>query len=413
MDLIYLCYPNNPTGAVLGKDALKRWVDYARREGAVILYDAAYESYIRDPAIPRTIYEIEGAQEVAIELRSFSKTAGFTGVRCAYTVVPKACMGRSASGEAVSLHALWFRRQSTKFNGVSYIIQKGAAAAYSPEGQKQVRESVDFYLENARIIREGVAGIGLTVYGGTNAPYIWVKTPKGLGSWDLFDKLLNEAHVVSTPGAGFGPSGEGYLRLTAFGSREQTVGGGGAHQDPGPALACPTLLDALEVEVGPATGGPVGRVHHLAARPGRRRPRLRAHRPRAAPARRAPRPLRLPARPGAGGDHQLRPRDAAPGTTSTATARQDADGIRASQGRIEALIAARARAGRRARAHRPRGLLPGRRHRAADGAAPSRAAGGHPRALDLSAAGRDRGRGGRAPPIATCRSSWRMAPRIR
>jgi LL-diaminopimelate aminotransferase len=223
VDLIYLCYPNNPTGAVLGKDALKRWVDYARREGAVILYDAAYESYIRDPAIPRTIYEIEGAQEVAIELRSFSKTAGFTGVRCAYTVVPKACMGRSAAGEAVSLHALWFRRQSTKFNGVSYIIQKGAAAAYSPEGQKQVRESVDFYLENARIIREGVAGTGLTVYGGTNAPYIWVKTPRGLGSWDLFDKLLNEAHVVSTPGAGFGPSGEGYLRLTAFGSREQTV----------------------------------------------------------------------------------------------------------------------------------------------------------------------------------------------
>jgi LL-diaminopimelate aminotransferase len=223
VDLIYLCYPNNPTGAVLGKDALTRWVDYARREGAVILYDAAYESYVRDPAIPRTIYEIEGAQEVAIELRSFSKTAGFTGVRCAYTVVPKACMGRSAAGEAVSLLALWFRRQSTKFNGVSYIIQKGAAAAYSPEGQKQVRESVDFYLENARIIREGVASIGLTAYGGTNAPYIWVKTPKGLGSWDLFDHLLNEAHVVSTPGAGFGPSGEGYLRLTAFGSREQTV----------------------------------------------------------------------------------------------------------------------------------------------------------------------------------------------
>ena len=222
-DLDALPYPNNPTGAVLGKDALKRWVDYARREGAVILYDAAYESYIRDPAIPRSIYEIEGAQEVAIELRSFSKTAGFTGVRCAYAVVPKACMGRSASGEATSLHALWFRRQSTKFNGVSYIIQKGAAAAYSPEGQKQVRESVDFYLENARIIREGVAGMGLTVYGGANAPYIWVKTPRGLGSWDLFDKLLNESHVVSTPGAGFGPSGEGYLRLTAFGSREQTA----------------------------------------------------------------------------------------------------------------------------------------------------------------------------------------------
>jgi LL-diaminopimelate aminotransferase len=223
VDLIYLCYPNNPTGAVLGKDALKRWVDYARREGAVILYDAAYESYVRDPAIPRSIYEIEGAQDVAIELRSFSKTAGFTGVRCAYTVVPKACMGRAAAGEPVSLHSLWFRRQSTKFNGVSYIIQKGAAAVYSPEGQKQVRESVDFYLENARIVREGVAGLGLSVYGGTNAPYIWVKTPKGLGSWDLFDKLLNEAHVVSTPGAGFGPSGEGYLRLTAFGSREQTA----------------------------------------------------------------------------------------------------------------------------------------------------------------------------------------------
>jgi len=223
VDLIYLCYPNNPTGAVLGRDALRAWVDYARRHGAVIFYDAAYEAYIRDPEVPHSIFEIEGAREVAIEFRSFSKSAGFTGTRCAFAVVPKELRGRSATGEPVSLHALWFRRQSTKFNGAPYVIQKAAAAVYTPDGQKEVREGIDFYMENARIIREGLAGIGLTVYGGRNAPYIWVKTPAGLGSWQLFDKLLHEAHVVGTPGAGFGPSGEGYLRLTAFGQRAETV----------------------------------------------------------------------------------------------------------------------------------------------------------------------------------------------
>jgi LL-diaminopimelate aminotransferase len=189
----------------------------------VILYDAAYEAYIRDPEIPHSIFEIEGAREVAVEFKSFSKTAGFTGTRCAFTVVPKELMGRSASGEPVSLHALWFRRQSTKFNGVPYVIQKAAAAIYTPDGQKEVRDAVDFYMENARIIREGLVAVGLAVYGARNAPYIWVKTPPGLGSWELFDKLLNEAHVVGTPGAGFGPSGEGYLRLTAFGQRAETA----------------------------------------------------------------------------------------------------------------------------------------------------------------------------------------------
>jgi len=223
VDLIYLCYPNNPTGAVLSREALAEWVDYARRHQAVILYDAAYEAYIRDADVPHSIFEIDGAREVAIEFRSFSKTAGFTGTRCAFTVVPKELMGQSATGEAVSLHALWFRRQSTKFNGVPYIIQKASAAVYTPDGQRQVRDAVDFYMENARIIRDGLVAVGLTVYGARNAPYIWVKTPPGLGSWQLFDKLLNEAHVVSTPGAGFGPSGEGYLRLTAFGQRDQTV----------------------------------------------------------------------------------------------------------------------------------------------------------------------------------------------
>ena len=223
VDLIYLCYPNNPTGAVLGRDGLARWVNYARRHHAVLLYDAAYEAYIRDPEIPHSIFEIDGAREVAIEFKSLSKTAGFTGTRCAFAVVPKELKGRSAAGELVSLHALWFRRQSTKFNGVPYVIQKAAAAVYTPDGQKEVRDAVDFYMDNARIIREGLSAIGLTVYGARNAPYIWVQTPPGLGSWQLFDKLLAEAHVVGTPGAGFGPSGEGYLRLTAFGQRADTV----------------------------------------------------------------------------------------------------------------------------------------------------------------------------------------------
>ena len=222
VDLIFLCYPNNPTGAVMTRATLKTWVDFARERGAVILYDAAYEAYIREPDIPHSIYEIEGAREVAIEFRSFSKTAGFTGVRCAYTVVPKELQGRSASGEPVSLNALWVRRQSTKFNGVAYVIQRAAAATYTDEGRKQVRAVVDYYMENARIIRQGLETAGLTVYGARNAPYIWVKTPAGLDSWGFFDKLLGEAHVVGTPGAGFGPSGEGYFRLTAFGGREQT-----------------------------------------------------------------------------------------------------------------------------------------------------------------------------------------------
>ena len=222
VDLIYLCYPNNPTGAVMTRETLARWVDWARRERAVILYDAAYEAYVREPGVPRSIYEVEGAREVAIEFRSFSKAAGFTGTRCAFTVVPKELHGTSATGDRVALNPLWFRRQSTKFNGVPYVVQRGAAAVYTHEGARQVREQVDFYMENARIIREGLEGIGLTVHGGRNAPYLWVKTPAGLDSWGFFDKLLNEAHVVGTPGAGFGPSGEGYLRLTAFGQRVQT-----------------------------------------------------------------------------------------------------------------------------------------------------------------------------------------------
>ena len=220
--MVYLCFPNNPTGAVLPKPILKKWVDWARQTGAVLLYDAAYEAYIRDPAIPHSIYEVEGAREVAIEFRSFSKSAGFTGTRCAFTVVPKEVTGRNAAGERVGLNGLWLRRQSTKFNSVPYIIQKGAAAVYTEEGQAQVRALVGGYMENARIIRSGLQAAGLSVYGGENAPYIWLKTPPGLSSWDFFDKLLNDAHVVGTPGAGFGPSGEGYFRLTAFGSRAQT-----------------------------------------------------------------------------------------------------------------------------------------------------------------------------------------------
>jgi len=223
VDLIYLCYPNNPTGAVMTREALRRWVDYAREHEAVILYDAAYEAYIRDPEIPHSIYEIEGAREVAIESRSFSKNAGFTGLRLAYTVVPKEAKGRTAKGETVGLHQLWLRRVSTKSNGPPYVIQKAAAATYTPEGQKQVRALIDFYMENARIIRDGLRSAGLTVYGGENAPYLWVRTPAGLSSWDFFDKLLGEAHVVGMPGSGFGPSGEGYFRLTAFGSRAETA----------------------------------------------------------------------------------------------------------------------------------------------------------------------------------------------
>lgn len=223
VDMIYLCYPNNPTGTTLTKEQLKQWVDYARENKAIILFDAAYEAYITQPEIPHSIYEIEGAKEVAIEFRSFSKNAAFTGTRCAFTVVPKALKGYTKSGEPVELNKLWNRRTSTKFNGVAYIVQKGAEAVYSEEGQKQIREVIANYMENARIIREGIAALGIKVFGGVNAPYIWLKTPEGYDSWQFFDKLLKEVHVVGTPGVGFGPSGEGYFRLTAFGSRENTI----------------------------------------------------------------------------------------------------------------------------------------------------------------------------------------------
>jgi LL-diaminopimelate aminotransferase len=223
VDIIYLCFPNNPTGAVATKEQLKGWVDYALSTDAIILFDAAYEAFITDPAIPRSIYEIQNAKKCAIEFRSFSKTAGFTGVRCAITVVPEELFAHTAGGEKVLLNKLWNRRQTTKFNGVSYPVQKAAAAVYSVEGWKQTREIIDFYMENARIIRNGLTSMGLTVYGGINAPYIWLKTPFGLTSWDFFDKLLNECHVVGTPGSGFGPSGEGFFRLSAFGMRENVI----------------------------------------------------------------------------------------------------------------------------------------------------------------------------------------------
>lgn len=219
VDLIYLCYPNNPTGTVASAETLQRWVDYARQHGAVILFDAAYEAYISDPTIPHSIYEIEGAREVAIEFRSFSKTAGFTGTRCAFTVVPKELMASTASGERLPVHPLWNRRQSTKFNGVSYIIQRAAAAVYSTEGRQQVRDVIDFYLGNARLLREGLQKAGIAVYGGVNAPYVWLKTPGDTSSWAFFDQLLERAHLVGTPGSGFGASGEGYFRLSAFNSR--------------------------------------------------------------------------------------------------------------------------------------------------------------------------------------------------
>ncbi|MDA0831902.1 MAG: LL-diaminopimelate aminotransferase [Planctomycetota bacterium] len=219
VDLIYLCYPNNPTGTVATQETLQKWVDYAKAEKAVILYDSAYEAYITTPGIPHSIYEIPRAREVAIEFRSFSKTAGFTGTRCAYTVVPKSLKGSTATGEAVDLHRLWNRRHCTKFNGVPYIIQKGAEAVYSNEGKQQVQNLLSFYLENARLLREGLQSVGITVHGGVDAPYVWLKTPNNLSSWDFFDRLLGKAHLVGTPGSGFGASGEGYFRLSAFNSR--------------------------------------------------------------------------------------------------------------------------------------------------------------------------------------------------
>lgn len=219
VDVVYLCSPNNPTGTVATRAQLERWVQWARANDVVILFDAAYESYISDPSLPHSIYEIEGAQACAIELRSFSKRAGFTGVRCAFMVVPKAVAGRGPDGKYISLNALWARRHTTKFNGASYVVQKGAAAAYSPEGSKQTNDQIAFYMENARLLREGLGAAGFTIFGGVHAPYLWIRTKNGASSWEFFDQLLSKAQVVGTPGSGFGPAGEGYFRLSAFNSR--------------------------------------------------------------------------------------------------------------------------------------------------------------------------------------------------
>lgn len=221
IDIIYFCFPNNPTGAVLTKNELKNWVNYAIKNDALIIFDAAYEAYIRQPDIPHSIYEIKGAKKVAIEIRSFSKTAGFTGVRCGYTVIPKEVTAATLNGERISLNKLWLRRQTTKFNGASYISQRGAEAVYTPQGQEEVKTMIDYYMENARLMKKALGGTGLKVFGGENAPYLWVKAPDGMSSWKFFDKLLYDAQVVSTPGIGFGPSGEGYVRLTAFNDRRQ------------------------------------------------------------------------------------------------------------------------------------------------------------------------------------------------
>ena len=220
VDIIYLCYPNNPTGTVAGKAMLSKWVGYARANQALIFFDAAYEAYICEPDVPHSIYEIPGARNVAIEFRSFSKTAGFTGARCAFTVVPKTLKGKTRSGAGCEIHRLWTRRHTTKFNGVSYITQRGAEAVYTPEGNGQVRQTIAHYMSNAKLIRETLAQIGLQAYGGVNAPYVWAKTPGRTTSWDFFDKLLSTAHVVVTPGSGFGASGEGYFRISAFNDRE-------------------------------------------------------------------------------------------------------------------------------------------------------------------------------------------------
>ena len=219
VDVVYLCSPNNPTGTVATRAQLERWVAWAKQHDAIILFDAAYESYIADPALPHSIYEIPGAKDVALELRSFSKRAGFTGVRCAFMVVPKGVTGVDDQGKRVSLNALWARRHTTKFNGTSYVVQRGAAAAYSDAGLAQTRAQIAFYMENARLLREGLAACGFTTYGGVHAPYLWLRTRDGVGSWQFFDRLLNEAQIVGTPGAGFGPAGEGYFRLSAFNSR--------------------------------------------------------------------------------------------------------------------------------------------------------------------------------------------------
>ena len=222
-DMIYLCYPNNPTGTTLPREELKKWVNYALENDSLILYDAAYEAYITEDDVPHSIYEIEGAKRCAVEFHSYSKTAGFTGLRCGYTVVPHEVTARAASGERVELNPLWNRRQCTKFNGTAYIVQRAAEATYSEEGRKQVRETIDYYMGNARLMHQALGEAGYTVYGGVNAPYLWVRTPQGTGSWDFFARLLHEANLICTPGAGFGPSGEGYVRLTAFGRREDCI----------------------------------------------------------------------------------------------------------------------------------------------------------------------------------------------
>ncbi len=223
MDMIYLCFPNNPTGTVLKKEELKKWVNYAKENQSIILYDAAYEAFITEENVPHSIYEVEGAKEVAIEFKSYSKTAGFTGVRCAYVVIPKELKGYTKTGEEVSFNKLWNRRTCTKFNGVSYVVQRAAEATYSDEGKRQIRENIKAYLENAKIIKDGLEEAGFTVYGGVNSPYIWLKVPEGMTSWEFFDKLLEEANVVGTPGSGFGAHGEGYFRLTAFGTKENSI----------------------------------------------------------------------------------------------------------------------------------------------------------------------------------------------
>jgi len=223
LDIIYLCFPNNPTGATANKKQLKAWVDYALEHKAVILYDAAYESFISEKDVPHSIYEIDGARKVAVEFRSFSKKAGFTGTRCAFTVIPKDLMAYSSSGVTQPLHSLWYRRHTTKFNGVSYPVQKAAAAIYSEEGKKEVEQVISYYMENAAIMRKSLKDAGYLVFGGVNAPYVWVKPQQEIKSWDLFDKLLNEANVVGTPGSGFGPSGEGYFRFSAFAARENVL----------------------------------------------------------------------------------------------------------------------------------------------------------------------------------------------
>ena len=223
VDMIYLCFPNNPTGTVLSKEELKKWVDYASKNNSIILYDSAYEAFITEENIPHSIYEIEGAKDVAIEFKSFSKNAGFTGVRCAYVVIPKELKGFSKDGKEYEINKLWNRRTCTKFNGVSYIVQRGAEATFSERGKKEIKENINYYMENAKIIKEGLEDAGFKVYGGVNSPYVWLRVPENMSSWEFFDKLLEEVNIVGTPGSGFGPSGEGYFRLTAFGTRENTI----------------------------------------------------------------------------------------------------------------------------------------------------------------------------------------------